>query len=123
MRKANLPRYGAPTHSTKTKKRRLKRSPLRKTLAKLRLLEDKCIDNIKTSVEGGQVDKEVLGTSRWVVNSYVTLAKAIVQEELDINSARLRHSDGTESSLAEEEDSEMTTSRFSLHVLPTPSDV
>ena len=54
---------------------------LRKTLTKLNDMEDSALRNIQDSVEGKEVDKEVLATSKWVVTTAVAIARAAAQEE------------------------------------------
>lgn len=56
-------------------------SALRKTLKKLRAIEDKALENIEKSVKGETISAEVLATSKWVVTSIVTVQKACVAEE------------------------------------------
>lgn len=72
-----LPGAGRPKGSTQ----KVKSSKLRKTLNKLREIEDKALQNIKDSVEGKEVDREVLATSKYVVSTIVVLNKAAVAEE------------------------------------------
>lgn len=72
-----LPGAGRPKGSTQ----KAKSSKLRKTLNKLRSIEDKALENIEKSVKGEVISSEVLATSKWVVTSIVTVQKACVAEE------------------------------------------
>jgi len=56
-------------------------SQLRATLRSLREMEQKALDNIRSSVAGDDVDKEVLATSKWVVSNIVTVNRAAVADE------------------------------------------
>lgn len=93
-------------------------SSLRKTLTKLRTLEEKSLENIENSVNGREVDKEVLSSSKWVVQQVVSVQKACVAEELAVHGIR---SDNAEE--VQEEKEEEPQVRFSLHQLPTPRDL
>lgn len=90
-----------------------KRSRLRATEAKLMKLNTKALENIEASVEGKEVDKEVLVTSKWVVNTTVTVSKAAMQEEIEINGLKAADKKEMEEVQSEEE----TGARFSLHML------
>lgn len=59
-------------------------SALRRTLTKLRKLEEKSLDNIARSVNGEEVEKESLTTSKWLVNTLGTMHKSAVSEEKDL---------------------------------------
>lgn len=105
------------------KKKRLRKSELRKTLAALKALEPKSLDNIEKSVNGLEVDKESLQTSKWVVNSVVTITRAAVSEEQVINGLRMEM-DKFESEDEEKEPEETEVkSKFSLVVLPKKTDL
>lgn len=93
-------------------------SSLRKTLSKLKALETKSLENIEKSVNGEEVDKECLASSKWVINSVVSVQKACVAEELAVHGIR---SDNAEE--VQEEKEEEPQVRFSLHQLPTPRDL
>ena len=93
-------------------------SSLRKTLKKLRTLEDKSLENIENSVNGKEVDKEVLSSSKWVVQQVVSVQKACVDEELAVHGIR---SDNAED--VQEEKEEEPVTRFSLQMLPSPKDL
>jgi hypothetical protein len=56
-------------------------SKLRRTQRKLHEMEDKALENIQKSVEGVDVDKEVLASSKWVIGAIVTVTKAATADE------------------------------------------
>lgn len=95
------------------------RSPLRKTQREIEKFEAKALDNIRRSVEGEQVDKEVLSTSKWVVNTKITISRAATAEE------QLEHGIRQAEDEVEEIEKEEATprTRFSLHMLPTAKDL
>lgn len=95
------------------------RSPLRKTQREIEKFEAKALDNIRRSVEGQQVDKEVLSTSKWVVNTKITISRAATAEE------QLEHGIRQAEDEVEEIEKEEATprTRFSLHMLPTAKDL
>lgn len=70
--------------------KRVKKSPLRKTLAALVELEPKSLSNIKDSVNGDPVDKETLATSKWVVQQVVAVGKAATTDEETLNGLHLQ---------------------------------
>jgi len=72
-----LPGAGRPPGSGN----KSKASSLRKTLKKLKSFEEKAIQNIEDSVNGKEVDKEQLASSKWLVTSVVTVQKACLAEE------------------------------------------
>lgn len=72
------------------KRKRLRKSPLRKTLAKLQELEPHALKLIEKSVKEEVVDKESLSTSRWIVTNLMALTKAAISEEDTINGIRLK---------------------------------
>ena len=63
-------------------------SGLRRTLTKLKRLEDKSLENIEKSIKGEDIDRESLATSKWLVNTLGTMHKAAVSEEKDLLSIR-----------------------------------
>ena len=96
------------------------RSPLRKTQREIEKFETKALDNIRRSVNGEEVDKEVLTTSKWVVNTKITISRAATAEE------QLEHGIRQAEEAEEEVEPEVEDtprSRFSLHVLPTAKDL
>lgn len=98
-------------------KKRIRKSKLRKTLDKLYALEGKAMENIKASVDGAEVDKEMLATSKWVVTNIMTVTKAAAQDEAEINGLRLEM-DKAEAEEADKEEQEKAPSGavFSLFV-------
>lgn len=95
-------------------------SSLRKTLTKLKTLENKSLENIEKSVNGEEVDKEVLSSSKWVVQQVVSVQKACVSEELAVHGIR---SDLAGDNESEEKEDEEPKVRFQLHCLPTKADL
>lgn len=95
-------------------------SSLRKTLTKLKTLENKSLENIEKSVNGEEVDKEVLSSSKWVVQQVVSVQKACVSEELAVHGIR---SDLAGDNEPEEKEDEEPKVRFQLHCLPTKADL
>lgn len=96
------------------------RSPLRKTQREIEKFEVKALENIKLSVEGGKIDKEVLATSKWVVNTKITISRAATAEEQLEHGIRQSE---VEDDIIEEQEEETPKTRFSLHVLPTAKDL
>jgi hypothetical protein len=72
-----------------TRGRRVKKSKLRKTEEALRKLEPKSLENIELSVNGEDVDKEALASSKWVITNIMAVGKAAAAEEELINGTRL----------------------------------
>lgn len=68
---------------------RIQKSKLRATAEKLRELESKCLENIKNSVEGREVEPKQLDSSKWVINSLISLDRAASQEESALTKIRL----------------------------------
>lgn len=98
-------------------KKRIRKSKLRKTLDKLYALEGKAMENIKASVDGAEVDKEMLASSKWVITNIMTVTRAAAQDEAEINGLRLEM-DKAEAEEAEKEEQEKAPSGavFSLFV-------
>lgn len=96
------------------------RSPLRKTQREIEKFEVKALENIKRSVDGETVDKEVLATSKWVVNTKITISRAATAEEQLEHG--IRQSEEEVDTIEEQEETTPKT-RFSLHVLPTAKDL
>lgn len=87
------------------KRRRLRKSQLRKTLAKLHELEPYALKLIEKSVkEEKDVDKDSLATGKWIITNLITLTKAAVQDEVEINGLRLKALAADAENSAEEED-------------------
>lgn len=91
-------------------------SPLRKTLNKLKELEDQALENISAVVNGKkvvldgkeqEVDKQKLETSKWVVGSIASLTRAALQdEELRLKIKMGNLGDNQEEPQAKKEDGE-----------------
>ena len=103
-------------------RKRIKKSKLRKTLEKLYELEPQSLENIKKSVNGEEIDKSVVDTSKWVVNSLMTVSKAATQEEVEMNQLRWNADKMTEEDEAAEKEEEPKV-KFSLHCLPTKKEL
>lgn len=99
----------------------IKKSKLRKVETKLLLLKDKALENVEKSVNGEDVDKEVLTSSKWVVSTLVTVTRSCIQEEKDYADLKSGLNDGIENPAEDEEQEDRP--RFSLHVLPKKSDL
>ena len=70
------------------------------TKSKLRILEeqllemkDKALENIKKSINGEAIDTEQLGSSKWLVNSIVTVSKSANAEEISYNKLKFEVKD------------------------------
>ena len=100
---------------------RMRRSKLRKTEEKLLALQDKALDNIEKSVNGEEVEKESLASSRWVINTLVTVSKSALAEEVTINNLKAAMKEVDEDQDIEKD--EEPVSRFSMVMLPTPKDL
>lgn len=111
-------KFGRGGNPDKPKTRGKPVSSLRKTLSKLKALETKSLENIEKSVNGEEVDKECLASSKWVITTAVSVQKACVAEELAVHGIRSDNAEDTQ----EEKDEEPVT-RFSLQMLPTPKDL
>jgi len=62
-----------------SKGKRIKKSPLRKTLAKLQSLEPYALALIEKSVKEQEVDRESLSTSKWLVSNLMTLTISVLE--------------------------------------------
>lgn len=100
------------------KRRRLRKSKLRKTLEKLHELEPHALSLIERSVREQDVDKDSLATGKWIITNLITLTKAAVQDEVEINGLRLKAiaADAENSPEEEDEDKPPTGAVFSLFV-------
>lgn len=56
-------------------------SRLRTLVKKLQAMEAKALKNIEDSVDGKEVDKQTLDTSKWVITTAVNVNRAATQEE------------------------------------------
>ena len=68
---------------------RIQKSKLRATAEKLREIESTALENIKNSVEGREVESKQLDSSKWVINSLISLDRAASQEEASLTKIRL----------------------------------
>lgn len=96
------------------------RSPLRKTQREIEKFEVQALKNIERSVNGEEVDKEVLTTSKWVVNTKITISRAATAEEQLEHGIRQSEEADIEAQIEEDE---QPKARFSLHILPTAKDL
>lgn len=100
---------------------RVRKSELRKLIAKLSKMEDKAVENIENSIEGKEIPKEQLSSSRWLVERIASLTTAAVNEEQRRNAIKQSLQENSEDT-PDEDSSEGVTekpARFSLHMLPT----
>lgn len=100
---------------------RVRKSELRKLITKLSKMEDKAVENIEKSIEGTDVPKEQLSSSRWLVERIASLTTAAVNEEQRRNAIKQSLQDNTEDTPDEDSSEGITEkpARFSLHMLPT----
>ena len=56
-------------------------SHLRRTLTKLRAMEEQALKNIEDSIKKKDIDKEALATSKWLITTMVTLNRAATADE------------------------------------------
>ncbi|MNK14304.1 hypothetical protein D3C87_324040 [compost metagenome] len=66
---------GRPLGSTR------KTSQLKPVFNQLKKMSPEALANIQKSVSGAVVDKDVLSSSKWVVNTLTTVHKAVISEE------------------------------------------
>jgi hypothetical protein len=78
------------------RKKRKPRSELRKIVNRLNEDLDKAFENIKASLNGQQVDKETLATSKWWLEKVITTTNAAISEETKRVQIRKQLDDGTE---------------------------
>lgn len=100
------------------KRRRLRKSQLRKTLAKLQELEPYALKLIEKSVkEEKDFDKDSLATSKWLVQNLMALTKAAISDEESMNGLRLKMNAQADADDNEPEEEEKPTGAvFSLFV-------
>lgn len=100
------------------KRRRLRKSALRKTLAKLQELEPYALKLIEKSVkEEKDFDKDSLATSKWLVQNLMALTKAAISDEESMNGLRLKMNAQADTEDNEQEEEEKPTGAvFSLFV-------
>lgn len=106
------------------KRRRLRKSPLRKTLSKLQELEPHALALIEKSVKEETVDKESLATGRWIIQNLMSLTKTAIAEEDVINGLRLKMNAQADAEDNEQEEEEKAPSAavFSLYVNESKKD-
>lgn len=75
-------RAGAPAG------RRIQKSKLRKLEDQLLKLQPKALENIEKSINGEQIDSEMLASSKWLVTSAVSVSKAAHSEEIGYTKLR-----------------------------------
>lgn len=97
-------------------KKRIRKSKLRKTLEKLYALEGKAMENVKASVDGKEVDKEMLASSKWVITNIMTVTRAAAQDEAEINGLRLEMDKAEAEEQEKEEVQQPSGAVFSLFV-------
>lgn len=119
---ASLNPSGRPKETPEQKAAKLKTSKLRKTEAALVKLNPAALENIRKSVEGEEIDKEVIATSKWVVTTTVTVSKAAMTEEMELNGLKDKAGrDALTEAQADDEDDNGPLAEFSLLQLPTQS--
>lgn len=119
---ASLNPAGRPKETPEQKAAKLKQSKLRKTEKALINLNPAALENIRKSVEGEDIDKEVVNTSKWVVTTTVTVSKAAMVEEMELNGLKDKAArDALTEAQAEDDESTGAIAEFSLHMLPTPA--
>lgn len=117
---ASLNPAGRPKQTPEQKAAKLKESKLRKTEKTLLDLNKTALENIRKSVEGEDIDKEVVNTSKWVVTTTVAVSKAAMVEEIELNGLKDKAGrDALIEAQAEDDDSSAPLAEFSLHMLPT----
>lgn len=80
-------RNGAPAG------KRIQKSKLRKLEDELLKMQPKALSNIEKSINGEEVDSEMLNSSKWLVNSVVSVSKACSAEEISYNKLRKEFAD------------------------------
>jgi len=76
--------------------RRITKSKLRILEEQLLEMKDKALENIKKSINGETIDTEQLGSSKWLVNSIVTVSKSANSEEISYNKLKFEVKDSLE---------------------------
>lgn len=100
---------------------RVRKSELRKLLAKLNKLEDPALIIIEKSIAGEEIPKDQLSSAKWIVERVVSTTSAAINEEQRRNTIKQSLQENTEDT-PEEDNSEGVTEkpvRFSLHMLPS----
>ena len=99
--------------------KRVRRSKLRKLLDEIYEITPLAMQNIKDSVEGKEVNKDVLQTSKWCVERCAALTTAAISEE-DKNAAlKIKHQEAgqTEDEEIEKDEATPKPARFQLTVV------
>lgn len=60
---------------------RSKEGNIRKTLKSLQGMEELAIENIKSSLEKDDIDREVVATSKWLLTTLVSMSRAAIAED------------------------------------------
>lgn len=68
--------------------KRIQKSKLRKLEDELMRMQPKALENIEKSINGEQIDSEMLASSKWLVGSVVTVSKAAHSEEIGYTKLR-----------------------------------
>ena len=117
---ASLNPAGRPKETPEQKAAKLKQSKLRKTEKELLKLNPAALENIRKSVEGEPIDKEVVNTSKWVVTTTVTVSKAAMTEEMELNGLKDKNASAAlAEAQADDDDSSEPLAEFTLYQLPT----
>lgn len=95
-----------------------RRSELRKLLKKLSQLEDTSLKNIEKSINGEDVPKDQLSSSKWVIERIVSTTTAAVGEEQRKNAIKKSLEENSEDTPEEDNSTpEVPVRRFSLTML------
>lgn len=100
-------RFDGPKSNRKTtggNSKRITKSKLRILEEQLLEMKDKALENIKKSINGQSVDAEQLGSSKWLVNSIVTVSKSANAEEISYNKLKFEVKDSLEAGEQSPED-------------------
>jgi len=99
------------------------------TKSKLRILEeqllemkDKALENIKKSINGEATDPDQLNSSKWLVNSIVTVSKASNAEEISYNKLKFEVKDSLEGDQTPADLAKEARPRLSLVFKEDPED-
>lgn len=92
-------RFNGPKSNRKNtggNSKRITKSKLRILEEQLLEMKDKALDNIKKSINGEATDPDQLNSSKWLVNSIVTVSKASNAEEISYNKLKFEVKDSLE---------------------------
>lgn len=100
------------------RRKRVRKSPLRKTLNKFLELEPFAVEKVEKSLKEECVDKDSLATAKWLISNLMQLSKAVAADEDVINGTRLKldEAEAAENEEKEEQDRVPTGAVFSLFV-------